>query len=359
MPNIEKIQNKIKEEGIDSFFFTDSADIFYMTYFSSTNGFVLLTDKDKFFITDGRYFESAKDKLKGWNLILLGENGKKQLDHLKEILKELGGKKIGFQEDKVTLSFYKKLVQDKYLKKALLGYEGFINDIRMIKTEEEIGIIKKAVEKTDIIFSRIVENIKDFKTELDLRRNIIDLIFQMKGTGESFPSIVASGKHSSIPHYETSDSQIIWNAPLLIDMGMRYKGYCSDFTRTLFLGKIDSEIEKIYEIVKEAHLAVVEKVKSGVSVKDLDLTAREVIKKYGYDNYFIHSTGHGVGIEIHEPPRISKNSDEILQENTVFTIEPGIYIPGKGGVRLENIVVCRKETAEVLTKTPLEKLFIK
>jgi len=141
-------------------------------------------------------------------------------------------------------------------------------------------------------------------------------------------------------------------------MGMRYKGYCSDFTRTLFLGNVDPELKKVYEIVKEAHLSAVEKVKAGLPVKEIDLAARDVIQKSGYGDYFIHSTGHGVGIEIHEAPRISKNSEEIIRENTVFTIEPGIYLPGKGGVRLENIVVCRKDKAEVLTTTALDILLV-
>ncbi|WP_457644370.1 M24 family metallopeptidase [Persephonella sp.] len=356
MPNLNRIQEKILKEDIDSFFFTGKADIYYMTYFSSTNAFVLLTGADKFFITDGRYFEAAREKLKDWNVILLGESNKNHIDHLKEIIRELGGKKVGFQEDKVTVSFFKKLTEDK--DQIFIGYEGFLNDIRMIKDEEEISIIKESVKKTDLIFSEIVHRIKYFKTELDVRRGIIDLIFQMRGTGESFPAIVASGNHSAIPHYETSDFEIRWNAPLLIDMGMKYKGYCSDFTRTLFLGKVDSEIQKVYEIVKEAHIAAVDKVKAGVPVKEIDLAARDVIEKYGYGEYFVHSTGHGVGIEIHEAPRISKNSDEILQENTVFTVEPGIYLPGKGGVRLENIVVCRKDGAEVLTTTPLESVLV-
>ncbi len=358
MPKIKQIQNHIKEKGLSSFFFSSKPNVFYLSCFSSTNAFVILTEKEKFFITDSRYYYGAKEKLKDWNIILLGEGGKNQIEHLKEILTDIGGEKIGFEKDKITISFYEKLTDNTNLKEKLVGFENFLSPFRISKTEEEIQIIKEAVEKTDIVFQKVVEYIPSAKSELDIRRMIINFIFEEGGTGESFPAIVASGKNSAIPHYETSNSPIESNTFLLIDMGMVYKGYCSDFTRTLAIGKIDPELEKIYSIVKEAHITATEKVKAGVPVKEVDLAARKVIEKYGYGEFFIHSTGHGVGIEIHEAPRVSKNSEEILQENTVITIEPGIYIPGKGGVRLENIVVARKDRCEVLTKTPLELITV-
>lgn len=177
------------------------------------------------------------------------------------------------------------------------------------------------------------------------------------GSGESFPAIVASGKNSAVPHYETSDKSIEWNSPLLIDMGLKYKGYCSDFTRTIFLGEVNPKLIDIYKVVEEANLEATEIVKDGIPVKEIDLKAREIISKYGYGEYFLHSTGHGIGIEIHEFPRISHKSNNILIENMVFTIEPGIYIQGLGGVRLENVVVCRKNRGEILTKTPLDIIY--
>ncbi len=358
MPKIKQIQSYIQEKELSSFFFSSFSNVFYLTYFSSSNGYVLLTPEEKFFITDSRYFEGAKEKLNSWNVILLGEKDKPQIKHLQEILLEYGGDKIGFEKDKTTLSFYEKLTSQTPLKERLIGFEGFLTPFRTVKTEEEIQIIKEAVEKTDRVFQKILKHIPKAKSELDIRRMIINCIFEEGGTGESFPAIVASGEHSVIPHYETSNSPIKENSLLLIDMGMKYKGYCSDFTRTVVIKNVDNKLIDVYYIVKEAHLAAVEAVKAGIPVKEIDLAARNVIEKYGYGEFFIHSTGHGVGIDIHEPPRISKNSEEILQENTVFTIEPGIYLPGKGGVRLENIVVARKNKAEVLTKTTLDLIKI-
>ncbi len=354
MPKLDQIHNKIKNENLDSFFFTSQPNIFYMTYFHSSHAYIILTSSQKIFITDSRYYEGAKEKLKDWDVLLL----EKGIEQLKQFLNEYGGKKIGFEKDKTTISFYEKITDEYQLKERLVGYDGFLDEIRMTKTEKEIDIMREAVHKIDNVFSKIKNEIKNCKTELEVRRKIIDFIFEEGGTGESFTTIVASGEHSAIPHWETSDSPIKWNNLLLIDMGLIYKGYCSDFTRTLILGKVDPELEKIYEIVKEAHLEAASVVKAGVPIKEIDLKAREIIEKYGYGDYFTHSTGHGIGVEIHEPPRIYKNVDEPLKENTVFTIEPGIYIPGKGGVRLENVVVARKEGVEVLTKTPLDKVII-
>ncbi len=354
MPKLKEIQQKLEKENLNSFFFTSQANIFYMTYFHSSHAYIILTSDEKIFITDSRYYEGAKEKLNGWKVLLL----EKGVEQLKELLNKYGGNKIGFEKDKITISFYEKLTDEYDLKNRLIGYEGFLDEIRMTKTEKEISIIKQAVYKIDNIFEKIKSEIKNCKTELDIRKKIINFIFEEGGTGESFTTIVASGEHSAIPHWETSNSPVKWNNLLLIDMGLIYKGYCSDFTRTLILGKVDSELEKIYEIVKEAHIEATNVVKAGIPIKEIDLKAREIIEKYGYGDYFIHSTGHGIGVEIHEPPKIYKNVEEPLKENTVFTIEPGIYIPNKGGVRLENIVVAKEDGVEVLTKTSLEKIHI-
>ena len=353
MDKLKKVINKIKSENLSSFFFNSYSNVFYLTGFSSTNAFVLLTEDNKYLFTDDRYYLGAKKRLKGWEVIRI-----KGLNDIKENLQSLAGNKIGFEKDKTTISFYETLTEGTDLDKRLIGYNGFLDDIRAVKTEDEIQIIKDAVKKTDEIFSYLLENIYNFSTELDVRREIVNQIFLKKGEGESFPAIVASGENSAIPHYQTSDKKIKNNAPLLIDMGMKYKGYCSDFTRTVFIGKVSEKLVDIYNVVKEANIEATNTVKEGITAKEVDLKARKVIKKYGYEEYFIHSTGHGIGIDIHEFPRISYNSDTVLKEGMVFTIEPGIYIKGLGGVRLENVVLCRKDKGETLTKTSLDLITV-
>jgi len=350
---IKRVVKKLKSEGLTSFFFKSFSNVFYLTNFSSTNGYVLLRENKRYFLTDNRYYLGAKQKLKDWEVILI-----QSLNDIKDNLLSLGGDRIGFEKDVITLAYYEELIKDTDLDKRFIGYSGFLDDIRAVKLEEEIDIIKTAVKKTDEIFNYLVENIKSFKTELNVRREIINQIFLKEGEGESFPAIVASGENSAIPHYQTSAAEIKKNAPLLIDMGMKYKGYCSDFTRTIFIGDVPQKLIDIYKIVMEANLEATSTVKEGVLAKEVDLAARKVIEKYGYKDYFIHSTGHGIWIDIHEYPRISHNSETVLKEGMVFTIEPGIYIEGLGGVRLENIVLCKKEGVEVLTKTPLDLITV-
>ncbi|WP_297889839.1 Xaa-Pro peptidase family protein [Sulfurihydrogenibium sp.] len=351
LKKLDQIRQKLSKEGLDAFLFSSYSNIFYLSRFSSSNAYIILTQKDIYFLTDARYYQNAKEKLTSFTVVEL-KNG---LKGLKQFINDLNIKNLGFEKDKITLSFYEKLKEG--ITPSLYGYEGFLNEFRISKTEEEIEIIKQAVIKIDNVFKKVIpwieENINNNLTEISVRRKIIDLIFEEGGTSESFPTIVASGKHSAIPHWETSNELIQKNAPLLIDMGLKYQGYCSDFTRTLYIGNPDEKFKEIYNIVKEAHIAATQKVKAGVPIKEIDFAARQVIEKSGYGEYFTHSTGHGIGIDIHEEPRIYKDNEEILQENTVFTIEPGIYIPGYGGVRLENIVVARKNGVEILTETPL------
>lgn len=352
LKHIAKAQEKLRQESIDCFLFTSMSNVFYLSGFSSSNAYIILLPTKGYYITDGRYYENAKNKINGLEVLLIDKN-KKLKDILIEIFSTHNIKYIGFEKDKVTLSFYEKL-KEELSEYNLLGYSGFLDKVRMVKTEEEIQIIKTAVEKTDRIFKKLLQNIKEFNTEISVRRKIVDLIFEEEGSSESFPSIVATGKNSAVPHWETSSEKIKQNEPLLIDMGMRFKGYCSDFTRTIFLGNINQKLYDIYNIVKEAHLEATSVVKAGIKIKEIDKKARSVIEKYGYGDYFIHSTGHGIGIDIHEEPRIYQDNEEELLENTVFTIEPGIYIPNLGGVRLENIVVAKKNGLEVLTKTSLD-----
>lgn len=355
LEHIRRAQCEIKKAGLDSFLFTSSSNLFYLSNFSSSHAYILLLPDKGYYITDSRYYENAKNRIEGLKVIQIKERKLKEI--LLEILSGNSVKTIGFEKDKVTVSFYEKL-REELSEYELKGVVGFLNRVRMTKTALEIDIIQQAVKKTDRIFSQLIRDIDNFPTELSIRRRIVDLIFQEGGSGESFPAIVATSIHSAIPHWETSDSKIEKDAPLLVDMGMKLSGYCSDFTRTLFIGEVNKKLLEIYNVVKEANLEATSVVKVGIPIKEIDLKARSVIDKYGYGEYFTHSTGHGIGIDIHEEPRIYKDNEDVLMENTVFTIEPGIYIPGLGGVRLENVVVATKEGPKILTETSLNVIRI-
>ncbi len=217
--------------------------------------------------------------------------------------------------------------------------------------------MKEGVKKSDEVYRRILSKIREGMKELELRRLIVEEFFKEGASGESFPAIVASGPASSVPHWESSHQPIKGGSPLLIDMGMVWKGYCTDFTRTLFVGRADPEFKKVYQVVKDAHLFALEKARVGNTVGDVDRAAREYIKSKRLGKYFSHSTGHGVGIEIHEHPRVyykGPDKDIPIEEGMVFTIEPGVYIPGKFGVRLENIVVIKGGVGEPLSEVGLD-----
>ncbi len=345
-----EVQKLIKEKGLDAFMFISQPNVFYLSRFRSTHAYAILTPEEKFFLTDGRYYEKAKEELKDWEVVLIKGRA---IRFVKKFIREKGLKIVGYESDRVTCDFRKALRSTKIKWK---GFSNFLRDIRVIKTEEEIKIMKEGVKKSDEIYRELLNYIEEGLTELEVRKFIVNRIFEKGGTGESFPAIVASNEASAIPHWETSERKIK-KGVLLIDMGMIWKGYCTDFTRTLYLGKPSEEFKKIYTIVRDAHLYALEKAKAGNTIGDVDRAARDYITKKGFGKFFNHSTGHGVGIEIHEYPRVyhkGEDAKRVIEEGMVFTIEPGIYLPGKFGVRLENIVAIVNDVGEPLSGISLE-----
>ena len=362
---LQKVVEKISKQGLDGFLFSSQPSVFYLSRFKSTHAYVLLTSKgERVLITDSRYTLKAEKQLKpqGWEVV---EVKAPLFGNLVNILSDFGVKRVALEGDRVKYDFFERFKCTAFRRGIeVVPLSGFLDEFRMVKTPEEIELIQKAVEITDRAYQRLVEFLRENRkrlTELkesDLRRFLICEYLKEGAEGESFPSIVAIGDNSAIPHHETSETPLRENAPLLIDTGCVYKGYCSDFTRTLFIGNPEGELLKVYEVVREAHLRAVEAVKVGRPIGEVDLAAREYIERAGYGKFFTHSTGHGVGIEIHEPPRVYKNDKTPIREGMVFTIEPGIYLPGKGGVRLENIVVVTDKGTKILQKTPLDVVVI-
>ncbi len=231
-----------------------------------------------------------------------------------------------------------------------------ISELRMRKSPEEIELLKKAAEIVDKVFYHIVENEElRGKSEKEVADLIEFLIKKFGGEGNSFPPIVASGPNGANPHHTPGDRKIKDGDLVIMDYGAIYRGYCSDITRTVAVGKISGEARKVYEIVKEAQETAFQRVRVGVRAMDIDLAARGVIESYGYGEYFIHRTGHGLGLDVHEEPYITGTNERILEKGMVFTIEPGIYLPGKLGVRIEDdVYVNEEERGERLTRVDRE-----
>ncbi|NDK07762.1 M24 family metallopeptidase [Candidatus Gracilibacteria bacterium] len=321
-------------------------NVYYLLGFNPSLGTVIFDDENIYLIFDARYYGKIQkipkarfkkffgNKMKIKNILL-------DIDLEIKIDSLLRGKDLVIEEN-LPLYMYKKLKEIKP-KDLEITYNIF-NEKRIIKSTEELNKIKKAISIVNKVYKELFdarETLIGIK-EIEVRKIINRSILRNGGDDESFPSIVAFGKNSAIPHHESGNT-VIGNGPLLIDMGVVYQGYCSDFTRTFWIGEKNEQFDdfnKILKIVKNAHLLGKNFVKEGITGKELDKCVRDYIKSFGYGKYFTHTTGHGIGLQNHEEPWISERKGDLkLKKGMLFTIEPGIYLPGKFGVRWENIII--------------------
>ncbi len=322
----------------------DENAIYYECGFSSDNALFLSINNDKYFITDSRYTLEAKQSINNAQVVDGSHNLVKKA---REIIRKYRIKRLIIDPKEWDIISFEQL---KTLNIYLSYKKDFSQKKRIIKTNKEIEIIKEAVKKTKIAFDQFYEYIKSDgigKDEKELNFVIQNIL---KNNGQydlSFEPIVAINENSALPHALSSNKVLQKDDLILVDAGLKYKRYCSDRTRT-YINKNSKKQQKIKDIVQKAHDKAIESIRVGIKAKEIDKIARDVIQKAGYGKYFIHSTGHGVGLDIHELPIISKTSDTIIEENMVFTIEPGIYIEKEFGVRIEDMVVVQNGRAKVL-----------
>ncbi len=240
----------------------------------------------------------------------------------------------------------------------LIDSSNILTKMRQIKDESEIDIIRKIISMTDQAFSHILKVIEPGMTEVEISLELEFSLRKMGASDRSFDYIVASGQRSSLPHGLASEKKLEKSELLTLDFGGKYKGYCSDLTRTVSLGQPDAKQKEIYNIVLEAQQAGIDAIKPGLSGQEVDAKAREVIVKAGYGEYFGHGLGHALGLEVHETPRLNTRETQILQPGMILTVEPGIYIPGWGGVRIEDVILVKDNGPEVLTQAPKQFIII-
>ena len=347
MNRLKRLKSSLRRSERLPYLITGLLNIRYLTGFTGSHAILLLTPGKTFFISDSRYEEYARASLPSSVSFALQKGDVIPL--LKDILKEGGLRRLYIDNEGLLLHTFNTL-KKKLRGIKLIPSDSAVTKMRLVKGEDEIALLREAAAITDRCFSHIKNYIKPGMTEWEVSLEIERFYKQNGCRKNSFDSIVASGPGSSMPHYETSMSKVITKGePLLIDMGCVYEGYNSDLTRTLFVGEVDSETAEIYEIVRTAQMRAIHKIKSGVKVSAIDRQARGYIEDKGYGENFGHSLGHGLGLEVHESPAV-KNSDEKLSAGMVITIEPGIYIPGKSGVRIEDMVLVGRNGADVLTK---------
>ncbi len=345
MTRCDKLRNALKEnEGV---LISGYANIFYYTGFTSEDALVFITQKRQILITDSRYTVQARLEARDFEIRDITEG-------VEKIATLLDCDVLGFEENIVTVS---QLASFQKFGKKLVPMNKVISGPRMIKDESEIKRIAAAEALGDRAFQNFLDNFRFGMTE---REVALELEFYMRkngASGTSFDTIVASGKRSSMPHGVATDKVIGIGDFVTIDFGCRLDGYCSDMTRTLVIGKCSEKQREIYETVLAAQKAAISAVKPGARCADIDAVARDIIKEAGYGDNFGHSLGHSVGIEIHERPNFAPRSDEIVEKGNVITVEPGIYIDGFGGVRIEDVIAV-DEKAINLTKTCKELIIL-
>jgi Xaa-Pro aminopeptidase len=346
---IKRIVSLLEKENLDALLVNFQPNVRYLSGYDGTNGLVLLTFDKGLFITDFRYQEQAKKEVKDLKLHLAQRELIYDLAKFKFLQKR--NQRIGFEANHTSYSTVQKLKE--ILPNALLvPTENLVESLLIIKDKGEVAKIEKAAQITDKAFSHILDLVKPGVREKDLAAEIEHGFKRMGGDGPAFSTIVASGYRSSMPHGRASDKKLKVGEFVTFDMGAIYQGYVSDMTRTLILGRATPKQRKIYNLVLKAQTKAISRAKAGIRGMELDKVAREVIAKAGYGKYFGHGLGHGLGLEVHSGPVVNARSKTILKPGMVITIEPGIYIPGWGGVRIEDDVLITPRGCKVLNQSP-------
>lgn len=355
-PMRERVTSILKEKKLDAALICDPYNIRYLSGFSGGTGYLYISKEKQALLTDSRYTTAAMQETSGFKIVEAAQS-EGYYKAVYAMLLEENAKSIGFESERITYSEY--LKWSKYLKGVdFVGLPDEFTALRRIKADWEIDRLRRAEAIGDKAFKRILDIIKPGMTEISVAAHIEFFMKEEGAEGLSFETIAASGKNSSMPHAIPTEKRIENGDFLTLDFGCIYRGYCSDMTRTVVVGKADKRQREIYEVVRQAQQAALDFIKEGYKGREIDKVARDVINKAGYGKYFGHGLGHGVGLYIHEEPRLSLSGEDIIKAGMVETVEPGIYIPDFGGVRIEDMVVVTKEGIINLTGSPKELIEI-
>jgi len=344
----------MKSHRLQALLVTELAQVRYLTGFSGSNGLCVITPTKHFFITDRRYKIQSSQEVNYFTIIIAKQNLFPLIVERKLIPSKA---RVGFDGNSISVADMKSL------KKLLPGRcfvddSGILDEITAVKDSSEIEMIRFAARITDKVFKKVLTKVHPGVRECDIASEISYWHRKYGAECDAFDPIVASGERSALPHARASEKIIRRGEMLVLDFGCRYRGYHSDLTRTIAVGKPSSEMKKIYQIVYDAQMKAICAARSGVPARSVDAAARKHIRQNGYGRYFFHSLGHGLGIHVHDPLRISVLSKTVLKTGNVVTIEPGIYIPGRGGVRIEDDIVIGNNDCEVLTRSPKELIIV-
>jgi Xaa-Pro aminopeptidase len=351
---LQEVRKHLETSGLDALLVSHLPHVRYLTGFSGSNGLCVVTLHKQYFLSDNRYREQSKTEIDGFEIIIASDTLLKAARKRGMIN---GKKKIGFESQYLSVSMFENL-KKLFPSASFVSKRSVIETISAVKDESEIEAIRRAAAITDKVFGKVLLALKPGVRELDIAAEISYWHQRFGADGDAFESIVASGSRGALPHGRASEKKIRRGEFVTLDFGCTYKGYNSDLTRTVAVGRPTEGGRRIYRTVLEAQCKAIEATRPGVPARHLDSVARRHIRQKGFGKYFSHSLGHGLGIEIHEPLRLSAKSKDVVRVGNVFTIEPGIYIQGFGGVRIEDDVVVRELGCEVITKSPKELMIL-
>ncbi len=345
---LQKLREFMASKGLDGFLVIQPENRRYLSGFTGSFGVLLITQDSAFIATDFRYYEQVERECPGFTLVKV----EKQLtDVLPKMMEEAGVKTLGFESFYLTVDEYRKW---KRLTRGVkwVPCEDVVGKIRSVKSPEELQAIRQAISLADEAFQHFCQIVRPGMSEKEAAWEIETFMRTHGADKVAFDLIVASGPNGALPHARASERIIREGEPIVVDIGCVVNGYCSDLTRTVILGKADDRFREIYSIVLKAQEKAEKAIKPGMRACRADSIARKVIEKAGYGPQFGHGLGHGIGLAVHELPRVGKVSRDTLQAGNVITVEPGIYISGWGGIRLEDVVLIKEDGAEVLTRAP-------
>jgi Xaa-Pro aminopeptidase len=351
---VDRLAGLLAERGLDALIVTDLVNVRYLSGFTGTNGLCILGGPLRLFLTDFRYVERAEREVEGFDRVrgkqdLLGDAAQRVAD--------AGLSRVGFEDDKLSVRQHGRLRDALAEGIELVGAGDVVEELRAVKDPAELRAIRGAAEIADGVYEHLRETRLSGRAELEVARDI-ERELRARGAEPAFPSIVAAGPNAALPHAEPGEDPIPGGTFVVVDLGCVVDGYCSDCTRTLATGEPSAEATAVYELVRDAQAHARAAVRAGAGCRELDSVARERIAAAGHGDRFGHGLGHGVGLEVHEAPRLSQAADGELRAGNVLTVEPGIYVPGEYGVRIEDLVVVERDGCEVLTHFPKELLVV-
>ena len=348
---VTQLAAQLPEKGLDALLISRPENRRYLSGFTGSAGYLLVTQQRQTLFTDSRYTEQAGNQSPHFEVIQM----KPGLDWLTNALKETGCKRVGFESDHMTVASYNRALdalkeEDALSGTSLIATSGITDELRVFKDKEELAELQKAIDASDRAMETVCPTIQAGMTEKEVAWRMEVAMRQFGADNLSFDTIVAAGTNGAMIHHRADDSVIEAGVPIVIDMGARINGYCSDLSRTVVVGEPDEMFHKIYNIVLGAQLTAINTVRPGLTGEECDALSRDIITEAGYGDNFGHSLGHGVGQAVHEYPRVGPKAENELKPGMVFTVEPGIYLSGWGGVRIEDIVILEENGSRALSK---------